>query len=75
MSELLPSPPKFSRDFAGSLLEFALMGQAIASDQVLVVRTKFEIDATPLNWTLLLVPDAETVLRLPELLTGGETQQ
>lgn len=68
-SELLPSPPKFSREFAGSLMEFALMGQAIASDQVIAVRTRFEIDTTALNWTLLLVPDAETVSRLPQLLT------
>lgn len=71
-SELLPSPPKFSRDFAGSLLEFALMGQAIARDQVIAVRTRFEIDATPLTWTLLMVPDAETVLRLPHLLSESE---
>ena len=44
--ELLPSPPRFSRDFAESLLEFALMGQAVASDQVILARTRFEIDAT-----------------------------
>lgn len=67
-SELLPSPPRFSRDFAESLLEFALMGQAIASDQIIVARTRFEIDATPFNWTLLLVPDAPSMSRLPELL-------
>lgn len=68
-SELLPTPPKFSREFAGSLMEFALMGQAIASDRVITVLTRFEIDGTALNWTLVLIPDAETVSRLPQLLT------
>ena len=72
--ELLPSPPKFSRDFAESLLEFALMGQAIASDQVILTRTRFEIDATPVNWTLLFVPTAESMWRLPELLPSRETE-
>jgi len=66
--ELLPSPPKFSHEFAESLLEFALMGQAIASDQVILARTRFEIDATPVNWTLLFVPDARSMSRLRELL-------
>jgi chemotaxis protein CheC len=69
-AELLPSPPAFSRDFAESLLEFALMGQAIVSDQVIVARTRFEIGGTPVSWTLLFVPDAQSMSRLPELLLG-----
>ncbi len=67
-SELLPSPPRFSRDFAESLVEFALMGQAIAGNQVFLARTRFEMDGTPVNWTLLLVPDAESMIRLQHLL-------
>jgi len=66
--ELLPSPPKFRHEFAESLLEFALMGQAAASDHVILARTKFEIDATPVNWTLLFVPDTRSLSRLRELL-------
>ncbi|MGI9430245.1 MAG: hypothetical protein ACR2NM_16410 [Bythopirellula sp.] len=72
--ELLPTPPKFSRDFAASLLEFALMGQAIASDQVLVTQTKFEVDDAPVRWTLLFVPDAESMARLPELLSSERAE-
>jgi len=74
-SELLPSPPRFSREFAESLLEFALMGQAMASDQVILARTKFEIDGTPVNWTLLFGPDAPSMSRLPKLLAAGEAEQ
>ncbi len=44
------------------------MGQAIAFDQVILAQTRFEIDGDPVNWTLLFVPDAESMSRLPELL-------
>ncbi len=70
-SELLPSPPRFSRDFAESLLQFALMGQAMESDQVILAETRFEIDATPVNWTLLFIPDAASMQRLPTFLQSG----
>ena len=73
-SEFLPSPPKFSRDFAACLLEFALMGQAMASDQVILAQTRFEIDGTPVNWTLLFVPDAQSMASLPELISGREAR-
>jgi chemotaxis protein CheC len=72
---LLPSPPTFSRDFPESLMEFALMGQAVASDQVVVARTRFEIDATPVHWTLLFVPDALSKSRLPQLFAEGAAQR
>ena len=71
--ELLPSSPRFHRDFAEALLEFALIGQAVVSDQVFLARTRFEIDATTVNWTLLFVPDARSMSRLRELLISYET--
>lgn len=66
--ELLPAPPNFNRDFPESVLEFALMGQAIASDQVLLAVTRFEIDGAPLNWTMLLIPDGSSMSQLRHLL-------
>jgi chemotaxis protein CheC len=69
--ELLPSPPRFSRDFAQSLMQFALLGQAVASDEVIVAKTRFEIDAAPVNWTLLFIPDAPARERLLGLARGG----
>ena len=63
-SELLPSPPRFSHDFAESLVQFALMGQAVATDHVVFSRTQFHIDGEPLDWTLLLVPDEESMQSL-----------
>ena len=72
---LLPTPPKFSRDFAESLLQFALMGQAVAGDVVLVARTRFEIDGAEVAWSLLFVPDADSMMRLTTMLAGDETGQ
>lgn len=71
---LVPQPPKFSRDFAASLLQFALMGQAIAFDQVIVAGTRFEIDGAAVNWTLLFVPDAQSMGKLAERLTTGSSE-
>ena len=67
-SELLPAPPRLSREFAESLVQFALMGQAVVTDQVLLAQTQFHIDETPVDWTLLFVPDAESMVSLRKLL-------
>lgn len=67
-SELIPSPPRFSQDFAESLIQFALMGQIVATDHALLARTQFHIDGTPVDWTMLLVPDLESMAALRELL-------
>jgi len=67
-SELLLSPPRFSHDFAESLIEFALMAQIVASDNVLLARARFRIDDDPVAWTMLLVPDAQSMSTLCELL-------
>ena len=67
-SELLPSPPRFRRDFAESLLQFALMAQAVATNYVFLAKSRFQVDATPIHWTLLFVPDAESMSKLRSLL-------
>ncbi len=72
-TEILPSPPVFARDFAESLMQFALMGQAVAGQRVVLARTKFRIGGLPVNWTLLLIPDAESMSRLPRLLSATVT--
>lgn len=67
--EMVPTPPQFSRDYATSLLEFALMGQAMESDRVLLARTQFKIGGEPVDWKLLLVPDAESMGTLRTLFS------
>ena len=67
-SELLPGPPRFARDFAESLIQFALMSQAMASDVVFLTRTEFSVERAPVNWNLLFVPDSESLAILTEML-------
>jgi chemotaxis protein CheC len=70
--QLLPSPPRFNRDFAESLVQFALMDQAVIRDQVVLSRTQFRIDGEIFNWTLLLVPDAESMQCLHRWLPAND---
>ena len=57
----VPTPPQFVRDFAASILQFAVLNQAIEFDTVLVAQTKFQIDNQPVAWSLLLIPDANSL--------------
>lgn len=66
--EVLPTPPHFTHDYAQSLLQFALMNQAAASDVVFLTDTQFHIDGSPVNWNLLFIPDAGCVATLQNLL-------
>jgi len=55
---LVPGPPRFRHEFAGSLLEFALMDQATEANRLLLVETRFFASDVELDWTLLYVPGA-----------------
>jgi chemotaxis protein CheC len=66
---ILPSPPSFRHEFAGSLLEFALMGQALRFDRLLLVKTRFEAEERDLDWWLLLVPSGESLEWLASALS------
>jgi len=64
----VPTPPLFVRDFAASIMEFAVMNQATEFDNVLVAQTKFQIDGRPVAWSLLLVPDASSLEKMRDAL-------
>jgi chemotaxis protein CheC len=67
--ELIPTPPTFLHEFAGSLLEFALMEQALELDQVLLIRSEFAggRQGLNLNWTLLFIPSRAALDTLAHL--------
>jgi chemotaxis protein CheC len=73
--ELMPTPPTFLHEFAGSLLEFALMEQALELDQVLLVHTAFASSRQDLNlnWTLLFIPDRASLHALASALAELES--
>ncbi len=70
---LVPTPPEFRHEFAGSLLEFALMDQAAEQDEILLVRTEFVAgpELPSLRWTLLFVPGPSTATTLGALRAGS----
>ncbi|MCA9268132.1 MAG: chemotaxis protein CheC, partial [Planctomycetales bacterium] len=57
--ELRPSAPYFCQDFAASVLEQALMTQAMTTDRVLVCRTRFEFNQQRVQWSVFFVPSEE----------------
>jgi chemotaxis protein CheC len=69
---LLPSPPAFRHEFAATLLEFALMDQAVEADRVLLVKSRFTSDGADLRWSLLFVPSGATLRALAAALAFPE---
>ncbi|AGA24755.1 chemotaxis protein CheC, inhibitor of MCP methylation [Singulisphaera acidiphila] len=65
---LLPSPPTFRHEFAASLIEFALMDQAMEADRLLLVKSRFTADGAALHWSLLFVPSGESLRTLSSSL-------
>ncbi len=55
-TELVPSPPYFMQDYGASVLEQAVMTQAMTSDNVLVCNTRFQRDDEDLDWSVFFVP-------------------
>ena len=72
--ELIPTPPTFVHEFAGSLLQFALMEQALELDQVLLIHSQFGAgkQGLNLNWTLLFIPSRESLHALAASLAQLE---
>jgi chemotaxis protein CheC len=75
-SELVPTPPTFVQEFAGSLLQFALMEQALELDQVLLIHSEFGAgkQGLNLNWTLLFIPSRESLHELAASLARLESR-
>ncbi len=54
--ELVPSPPYFIQDFGASVLEQALMEQAMCSETALICQTRFQRNGRELSWDVFFVP-------------------
>jgi chemotaxis protein CheC len=53
---LVPTPPQFLQDFGASVLQQALMTQAMVSDTALLGRTRFELQSQRMAWNVYFVP-------------------
>lgn len=56
--DLVPSPPYFVQDYGASVLQQALLTQAMTSDEVLICRTRFHRQGEELNWHVFFLPSA-----------------
>jgi len=68
--ELVPSAPYFIRDYGASVLQQALVVQAMTTDQVLVCRTGFHREGEELSWRVLFVPTAALRTAMEHALHG-----
>jgi chemotaxis protein CheC len=58
-ADLIPSPPTFLEDYAASVLEQSLSTQAMICDDLMICRTRFEIDGKALDWNVFFIASAE----------------
>jgi chemotaxis protein CheC len=70
--QLLPSPPEFGRDYAGALLQSAFLEQVFGDSLALFTQARFELSGTPVNWTFLFIPDADSFQLLAQVLENLE---
>ena len=72
--QLVPSPPYFLQDYGASVLQQALMEQALYSPDVLVCKTRFTHRQQQLNWHVILVPTQELRELFDQALLGPRAQ-
>ena len=70
-TELVPSPPYFIQDYGASVLEQAVMAQAMVGDSALVCRTTFRREDEEMNWNLFFVPTQELLATLETALESN----
>lgn len=63
---LLPSAPCVVRDYGGSVLQQAVLPQAINEEQVLLCRTRVVKKGEPVCWDMFFVPSSELLAALRE---------
>lgn len=55
-TRLVPSAPCFVQDYGASVLQQALMAQAMTSDNLLICRIGFQREGEELDWRVVFVP-------------------
>ncbi len=63
-AQLVPSPPYFVHDFGASILQQAVMTQAMVSDRALICRTIFQREGEKLSWNVFFVPTEALLTKL-----------
>jgi chemotaxis protein CheC len=69
---LIPTPPEFSRDFAGALIETLFMDPIAQGCEAFYVQTRFTVSDQTVNWTFLIIPEEASRQRLLEIIGHPE---
>ncbi len=69
---LLPTPPEFSRDFAGALIESLFMDQIAQGCEAFYVQTRFAVSDQTVHWTFLIIPEQASQQKLLEAIGHKE---
>ncbi len=72
--QLLPSPPTVMRDYAMSVIQQAVLSQALVDDRVLLVHTRFERHAAHVRWHMIFVPSPELLDLLTQAVGSGQAK-
>ncbi len=54
--DLIPSPPHFIQDYGASVLQQALLTQAMMTDEIMIARTGFARGDEQLDWSVYFIP-------------------
>jgi len=63
-AKLVPSAPYFIQDYGASILQQAVVAQAMISDRVLICRTNFQRAGESLKWNVFFVPTEDLLEKL-----------
>jgi len=73
--ELMPSAPYFLQDYGASVLQQALMTQAMTTDHALICRTGFHRQGEDLNWRVLFLPTMSMRIAMEKALGGASLRE
>lgn len=65
--QLLPSPPIVACDYPMSVIQQAVMTQALVEDRVLLARTRFSRRGAHVEWNMVFVPSPDMLQLLRQL--------
>lgn len=71
----IPNTPTVVHDMASAVIDPVLVSQAVGGDNVLVSKTEFEIDGQRLEWSLLLIPSADSLEAIKRRCDNDQIQK
>ena len=69
-AKLVPSAPYFVQDYGVSILQQAVVAQAMMSDRVLICRTNFQREGEQLKWNVFFIPTEDLLEKLELTVTN-----